>query len=247
MPATKFVVNLENEDFRCYVNEDVKPDTLSLAKTFFSTLDGGYCSEDKLAASSTFTGGLISFRIHHIVKEGDCNNPQFNPSRNLISGYLEEGEYPVSLSLSQSLHYKGTFTVSPDLYRLEFESAPNIFVHPKITYRIPQGAIWFRIYHLEQRTAIAEECLSEIRKFGKSDSFNDGYYSYFLQENGEIQLTSENKYPHLQSIDEALILENPDTNKLDSLFGIFDSFAERAGHQFYVDLRTWKNQTHTIE
>lgn len=247
MPDPKYVINIEGEEFRCFVNEDVKKDTLDLIRVNFSTIDGSYCETAMLSGSSSIHPDMIQFNLHHIDQNQDCSLPQHNPSRNLNAGYLEEGDYNVQLAISQSVYYQGKLSVTDELLKIEFYDAPTLNVYPDPTFRIPDGTVWMRLHFLPKDADEVMECKDRIEAIAKDHSFEDGYYSYFDVENGEVNIFRPNESPNLESSEGLFVLNDTDSATVDSMLTIVRSYLPVTNHQFYVFLKTWHGQEYLIE
>lgn len=213
----------------------------------FQTLDTSFCDNAKLSASAFIDEGSIEIKIHEItIDQNNCGAYAAQPSRNLNIDILDEGNYPVRLQMGTNVFYQGSLEISADHYRLQIPEAPSINITPEVTFKIPEGAIWYRIYHLPAQDSVARACIQEIQQLCAQPSLSNGFYSAFTRNNNNVQLTAEDAYPHLMHKDAMLVL-NPSSHNLSDIQSIFTQYKEDAGHQFIIVCDTWKAENIVIK
>jgi hypothetical protein len=247
VPDSMFIINLEDEEFSTFINELPLNGGRSMTRLNFQTLDTSYCDNAKLSASAFMDEGSIEIKIHEItLDQNDCGRYAAQPSRNLNIEILEEGDYPVRLQMGANVFYEGSLEVNAEFYRLQIPQAPSINITPEVTYKIPEGAVWYRIYHLPAQDSLAQDCIQTTQQMCTQPSLPDGFYSAFTRTNNSPELTAVDAYPHLQHKDAMMVL-NPASHNLSDIEAIFSQYKEAAGHQFIIVCDTWKAERIVIK
>jgi len=241
VPNSKFFVNLEDQEFYCYINELPLSGGRIMTRMKISTSDSSFCDNSNLTASAFInTDGIIEIKSHDLsIDQSDCGFSNSRPSRNLNIDVLDSGSYPLSLQLGTNLFYQGSLLVSSDHYELQIPDAPSFLIEPAITQKIPKGAIWYRIYYRDNQESYVTDCIKALDSICTQANLVDGYYSTFTLNNAKATLSVEDKYPHLQHTDQ-LILLNTNQHNMQSVYDIFNRYKDLAGHQFFVYCANWK-------
>ena len=205
-----------------------------------STLDTGYCDNAELTASALVNNGTIEVKIHELsIGPSDCQLHNIQPSRNLNIDILANGSYPVSLQMGTNLFYEGFLNINDRYYELSIPGAESITINPAITYKIPEGAVWYRVYYKAGQKELAENCVNAIDRICTEAPLSEGYYSKFALKSGAETLLIEDQYPHLFHTDQVVVL-NPNQIGFESLLEIFRTYQDSAGHQFFVTAESWQ-------
>ncbi|MEQ8706742.1 MAG: hypothetical protein RIC19_22605 [Phaeodactylibacter sp.] len=136
-------------------------------------------------------GQVLSLNINEILAPDDCD-PAEEPARAVVEvGTLNNGVYPLSLALRETLNGEGSLSVYDSFFQISIESGGGIIPLRERLYRIPAPTVWgFADYKgSEELKAAAESFISELNALTQEQTLRNGHYGYFESGNDGAQIT----------------------------------------------------------
>ncbi|HKK78196.1 MAG TPA: hypothetical protein VJ933_01150 [Phaeodactylibacter sp.] len=124
--------------------------------------------------------------IESIVLPDDCEEGSA-PARSAISlGTLENGSYPLTLSLRDAVSADGRILISDEQMRLFIADGAGVKPLRAATRRIPNSTFWgyFDTGGDEAQVALAEGFLAELQAITQPQTIESGHYGYFSINSG---------------------------------------------------------------
>lgn len=150
------------------------------------------CKNSYIDLSTNATGNQIQLILGEIIHSNPCDN---------IDGFIEAQssfevsprQYSINISLKNVVQNFGVIDVSLDRYQLNLESENGIYIKDPMVKIIPDGYVWGQIKLDEvDHQSTLESVILEAQQKNSSHNLDDGNYSYFIIEDGEIVLPLEN-------------------------------------------------------
>ncbi|NBC07492.1 MAG: hypothetical protein GVY26_09895 [Bacteroidetes bacterium] len=119
--------------------------------------------------------------IESIELPDDCEEGAA-PARSAISlGSLENGSYPLTLSLRDAVSADGRILINDEQMRLLIADGAGVTPLRATTRRIPNNTFWgyFDTKGEEAKVALAEDFLAELQAITQPQTIDSGHYGYF--------------------------------------------------------------------
>ena len=136
-------------------------------------------------------GPLFSLSINNVVRPSDCD-PAEEPARAVVEvGALQQGSYPVSVSLRETLNQDGILSVYKAFYQFTIDGGSGVLPLRERLYRIPDNTVWGYVdtKGVDSLMSPAEAFLTDIQEHTQEQALVNGHYGYFEWDNGSGQLT----------------------------------------------------------
>lgn len=120
--------------------------------------------------------------IESIELPDDCEEEEAAPARSAIAlGTLENGSYPLTLSLRDAVSADGRILISNEEMRLFIADGAGVTPLRASTRRIPNNTFWgyFDTKGDEDQVALAEDFLAELQAITQPQIIESGHYGYF--------------------------------------------------------------------
>lgn len=159
---------------------------LELRVTTIETLD---CKNYSISYDLNQPGNSTTISINNILPPHECI-PGIAPASNQINlGYLEEGEYPIQLNLTNNeITNLGRLIVRPRYYQLVMETEHGIFLPWDVLKTVPENLVWGYLTiddaNTSEQNVIFEAFNNSMAPWTEVIGLSQGEYGYFKIENG---------------------------------------------------------------
>ncbi len=143
-------------------------------------------------------GQVLVLSINQVLTSSDCD-PADEPARAVVEvGALNNGFYPVSIALRETLEREGTLRVSNSFFQIEIESGGGVLPLRERLFRLPEHTIWGYVDHqgIDSLRNAATAFFAELEQITEEQSLIDGHYGFFeSRDNGGEILFPETAAP----------------------------------------------------
>jgi hypothetical protein len=135
-------------------------------------------------------GQALVLSINQVLTSSDCD-PADAPARAVVEvGALNNGFYPVSIALRETVEREGTLRVSDSFFQIEIESGAGVLPLRERLFRLPEYTVWGYIDHqgVDSLSNAAVAFYTELEQLTEAQSLIDGHYGFFESRNNGVEI-----------------------------------------------------------
>jgi hypothetical protein len=188
-PEDPIIIPLVDTEFQLDLWEDLSPDGRQLV-VHISTITDEPCLNTTVSTEQRQVDRRIELTIKDILEPETCD-PGLSPARGkeVLAG-ASAGVYDLTIELQDVVTNAGNLTVASSYYAVVMESENGVTWLHKELRRVPLDAVWGYIhYESADQAAHADALLDQLQGQSQALPRTDGYYGYFILDNGGTQLT----------------------------------------------------------
>lgn len=207
--------------------------------TVFSieTLEELECKNYLVEAEASGSDNDISISINELTRPDNCEEGMAHAKVDLEAGKLLEGNYQLTISLTDAIKNIGELTVMKDRYLVAMESDDGVRFGEDVYFKIPERTIWgFVAYDdANQYGETVQALLDGLSEMNRTASLRNGHYGYFVRKNGAITWMKDQ--PERNEVEYFVFQNEEDINGVIELVEAFKT--ENAVENLAVSLFLW--------